>query len=149
MAKRAWDVMHADISDYHALTAPRPLIVETGKIDGTYSRVRNQFFCDNYAPFAGDKTVARRARVAYDGNDRKKFIHYLHYHGHTYHVGDVFGPGQTAPSGYEPYIREPIDKEPTPVAPLNWQIDASYKKVVALLYTSISQLFYVCNEFFA
>ena len=91
--------------------------------------------------------MARRARVAYDGNDRKKFIHYLHYHGHTYHVGDVFGPGQTAPSGYEPYIREPIDKEPTPVAPLNWQIDAR-TKVVALLYTSIS-LFYVCNEFFA
>jgi len=46
------------ISDYHALIAPRPLIVQTGKTDNIYSKVQSQFFSDHFAYFAGDKTTA-------------------------------------------------------------------------------------------
>jgi len=77
-----WD--HADIheyldaSDWEALTAPRPLVVETGAVDGTFSP-RNP-------PFSADKQVTRRARAAY-GPDAGKLIHYLHYDVHHFHAG--------------------------------------------------------------
>jgi hypothetical protein len=78
----SWD--HADIheyldvSDWEALIAPRPLLVETGQVDHTFSP-RNP-------PFSADKQVTRRARAAY-GPDAKKVVHYLHYDQHHFHVG--------------------------------------------------------------
>src|SRR5262249_35266528 len=68
---------YVDISDYFALTAPRPLIIQTGKQDQTFSRFK--------APFAADRQVVHRARAAY-GNG--PLFHYLHYDRHHYHVGD-------------------------------------------------------------
>jgi hypothetical protein len=119
---------YLDTSDYHALIAPRPLIVQTGKKDHIYSLVNNTFFSDHDAPFAGDKTVARRSRVAY-GDDVNRFIHYLHYHGHTYHIGDM------APSiseanylqDYEQFVRESSVNDAGPDWPqkLTWQTDPS------------------------
>jgi dienelactone hydrolase len=86
-----WD--HADIhefldvSDWEALTAPRPLVVETGKIDPTFS--------PSNPPYSADKQVTRRARAAY-GPDAPKLIHYLHYDVHHFHVGALnpTNPGQ-------------------------------------------------------
>jgi dienelactone hydrolase len=77
-----WD--HADIheyldaSDWEALTAPRPLLVETGKVDPTFS--------PGHPPYAADKQVTRRGRAAY-GPDAARLIHYLHYDVHHFHVG--------------------------------------------------------------
>ena len=50
---------YVDTSDFYALTAPRPLIVETGKVDFTFSQFPQ--------PFASDKQVLRRSRIAYGG----------------------------------------------------------------------------------
>ena len=69
---------YLDVSDWEALTAPRPLVVETGEADGTFSA--------RHPPFAGDKQLTRRARAAY-GADAAKLIHYLHYDAHHPHVG--------------------------------------------------------------
>jgi len=99
---------YVDLSDYHALTAPRPLLMATGKGDDTYSQV---------APvFAAGKQVARRTRAAY-GSDVSKFIHYLHYDAHYYHVGDV---NPTQPGG-ERFIRVPTVTAPTTPYSTAWQ----------------------------
>ena len=80
-----WQWQHADvgeylsISDLHALVAPRPLVVETGKIDETFS-----YFV---IPFAADKQVAERSRGLPE--DAHRFVHYLHYDQHHFHVGDL------------------------------------------------------------
>ena len=89
-------------SDVLALIAPRPVIVETGAADTVFSNF--------LPPFAGDKQVIRRARVA--GNP---LLHFLHPLTHEYRTGEVryttvlepLGPGdltwqtngQTATSG--------------------------------------------------
>lgn len=54
---------YLDTSDFHALIAPRPLIIQTGREDHVWSLVRPFF--------SADKVVARRSRVAY-GKDTKK-----------------------------------------------------------------------------
>jgi dienelactone hydrolase len=125
-----WKWMHADMreyidtSDLHALIAPRPLIVETGRQDTTYSTIST--------PFASDKQVARRSRLAY-GSDASKFVHYLHYDHHNYHVGDIdtvdeafhqaklppIFDHQDAPRG----IHTPLITEPHIPFSLSWQTD--------------------------
>jgi len=113
---RCWRWIYANIreyidtSDLHALIAPRTLIVETGKQDQTYS--------DLSTPFAADKQVARRSRMAY-GSEVKKFVHYLHYEKHEYHVGDVDPQNPNAERG----VHIPTITEPQAPFSLTWQID--------------------------
>ena len=130
-----WRWMHADMreyidtSDLHALIAPRLLIVQTGRKDVTFS---------NFSPpFASDKQVARRSRVAY-GSECKQFVHYLHYGHHFYHVGDFDPSNPHAERGI--HIPTIIDPEQTP--PENcpdktfsptWQADPTWQKNEATL----------------
>jgi hypothetical protein len=102
---------YVDISDYYALTAPRPLIIETGKRDYTFSRFSS--------PFAADKQVARRSRTAY-GDEAYNFVHYLHYDEHHFHVGDV-NPTRATESG----VRVPDVIEPEAPWSLTWQTSGS------------------------
>jgi dienelactone hydrolase len=133
---------YIDISDYHALIAPRPLIVQTGKKDDIYSKVNDTFFFARLTRFAGDKTVARRSRIAY-GNDRDKFIHYLHYDGHRYHFGDVPSPDSESDylQDYEPYVLESRVNEPGPRPPesLTWQTDPSTTNIDRTLFDYIRE----------
>jgi hypothetical protein len=62
---------YVDVSDFYALTAPRPLLIQTGKADHIFSAFR--------PPFAADKQVVRRARVAYGAGP---LVHYLHDDAH-------------------------------------------------------------------
>ncbi len=112
-----WQWLHAetreyvDTSDFYALTAPRPLIIQTGKVDGTYSRLAQ--------PFASEKEVARRARVAY-GGETANFLQYLHYDEHHYHVGDVNKTNSTR----ERDVRIPELIAPTEPWQITWQTDS-------------------------
>ena len=110
-----WRWMHADLRDYidtsdlHALIAPRPLIVQTGKQDHTFSSFS--------PPFASDKQVARRSRAAYV-SEPEMFVHYLHFDGHNYHVGDP-GPGNSHAGVHVPTMIEPGSP-----FDLSWQTNA-------------------------
>jgi dienelactone hydrolase len=134
---------YIDISDYHALIAPRPLIVQTGKKDDIYSKVNNIFFSDHHARFAGDKTVARRSRKAY-GDEEDKFIHYLHYDGHRYHFGDIPSPNSDHDylQDYEQYVCKSSVNEPGQNWPekLTWQTDPSTINTNRTLFQTISTL---------
>jgi hypothetical protein len=101
---------YIDVSDLQSLVAPRPLIVESGKIDFIFS--------GRPEPFATDKEVLRRTRAAYaDTPDR--LLHYLHYDGHHYHVGDI-EPGKGALG-----ICVPLEDEPQENPSEDWEDDAS------------------------
>ncbi len=110
-----WRWLHADLreyvdaSDFYALTAPRPLVIETGKVDFTFSRFA--------APFAADKQILRRARLAY-GSEIGNVEHYLHYDQHRYHVGDV-NPTHTS----ETNVCIPEVVEPTAPWSYAWESD--------------------------
>ena len=110
-----WRWLHADIAEYIdtsdllALIAPRPLIIETGKADTTYSRFT--------APFAADKQVVRRARVAY-GGETGNLVHYLHYDQHHFHGGDL-----NPTHGSETGVHIPQVIEPTGPWSSGWQTD--------------------------
>jgi dienelactone hydrolase len=119
-----WNWAFADIREYldaadlFALVAPRPLIIQSGKLDEVYSgyttlpeaeAVRilreegySKRYVDSLRLFAADKEVARRVRAAY-AEAPANFVHNLHYDGHLYHFGDLFaqaGAGVTiVPSG--------------------------------------------------
>jgi len=95
-----WNWSFADIREYidqadlFALTAPRPLIVETGKEDVTFSNfpLNDILFpplLPASAPFASDKQVMRRARAAY--NTSLPLFHYMHLIGHEYRTGVTSG----------------------------------------------------------
>jgi hypothetical protein len=111
-----WRWQHADIreyvdvSDLHALIAPRTLVVETGRNDFTYS--------DFPEPFASDKQVARRSRSAF-ADAPGNFVHYLHYDEHHYHFGDV-NPSWNSDLG----LRVPTDLQPTASDETTWEIDS-------------------------
>lgn len=110
-----WQWLHADIreyvdtADFYALTAPRPLIIETGKVDPTFSQFS--------PPFAADKQVLRRTRVAY-GGEIGNVAHYLHYDQHHYHVGDV-NPAHAS----EANLRVPELIEPGAPWSFEWESD--------------------------
>ena len=72
---------YLDTSDLHALVSPRTLVVETGVLDRTFS--------DLLPPFAADKQVMRRSRVAW-ADTSSRVIHFLHTGLHVYRVGDPF-----------------------------------------------------------
>ncbi len=81
---------YLDVSDWEALTAPRPLLVETGQIDFVFST--------RTPPFSADKQLTRRTRAAY-GPDAAKLIHYLHYDIHHFHVGAANPTNPGRPQG--------------------------------------------------
>lgn len=119
-----WRWQHADlltytsVSDWHALSAPRPLIVQTSQTDATYSSFQ--------PPFAADKQVLRRSRATY-GREAEQLIHYLHTARtgetvHQYRVGDRLSTlPEEAPAG----ITLPVHNAPSPDAPwsVRWQSD--------------------------
>lgn len=120
---------YVDISDYHALVAPRPLIVQTGKLDDIYSK---------FTPlFAGDKAVARRSRIAYERTDVDKFIHYLHYDGHAYHVGETSSDDTMF---YENNVRVPSIIKPQKPGSLGWQTDPRTVNTGKTLFDYIKRL---------
>jgi hypothetical protein len=105
-----WQWAHGDVteyidwSDYHALIAPRRLMVQTGTMDWTFSSFAT--------PFSSDKQVFRRARAAY-GNSRN-LLHDLHTGGHLY---DVFSLSISAVF------------EPENVTDVGWQTDATTRQL--------------------
>jgi len=126
-----WRWMNADIreyidaSDLFALIAPRPLIVETGQADSTYSKFPE--------PFASDMEVLRRTRVAY-GGEVGNVIHYMHYDQHRFHVGDV-NPTQPTEWG----IRVPETIAPTAPNSIDWQVDPRRYATHATLFDAIDE----------
>jgi len=114
-----WEWINADLleyidaSDFLALIAPRPLIVETGRDDHTYSGFQ--------PPFAGDKQAARRTRAAY-GSEKSRFIHYLHTRGHQYNVG---GHDRCHDSKSQIGVQIPVVVAPLVLADWTWQTDAT------------------------
>ena len=114
---------YVDASDFFALTAPRPLIVETGFEDPTYSRFPE--------PFASDMEVLRRTRVAY-GGEVGNVIHYLHYDQHRFHVGDI-NPTQPTEWG----IRVPESIAPSAPDSIEWQVNPRRAETRATLFDAI------------
>jgi dienelactone hydrolase len=117
---------YVDISDFFALTAPRPLVIETGRRDTTFSSFS--------APFASDKQVARRTRVAY-GGEIDNFVHYLHDSQHAFRVGDV-GAVQR-----ERFVRVPNLTGPVTPHDFNWQLDGGTSVRAPSLYDLINSFF--------
>ena len=114
-----WQWMHGDanefidMSDYLALTAPRQVILESGKWDYTYS--------SHALPYAVEKENAWRARIAY-GSDVSNFVHYLHSGRHQYRVGDS---SDDSPS--PDYIQVPEVIAPPNVLrrSFDWEVDGA------------------------
>lgn len=103
---------YLDVSDWEALTAPRPLLVETGKIDPTFSQ--------RTPPYSADKQLTRRARAAY-GPDASNLIHYLHYDVHHFHVGALNPTNPGRPQG----ILAASVTDPIGPGDQTWQTDGS------------------------
>jgi dienelactone hydrolase len=122
-----WQWQHASVreylgvSDLHALIAPRPLVVETGRTDNLFSSLS--------VPFASDKQVLRRSRVAYDA-DAAALVHYLHYDVHHYHVGDV-DPTSLVEQG----VRVPVQTAPDPTTPIDWQTSGDTTVAMPTLFS--------------
>lgn len=99
------------VSDLHALVAPRPIVVETGMVDDTFSAF--------WPPFVDAKEVVRRSRAAFV-DAPARFAMYLHPDGHAYRFGDLPLDG-SAPL----YVTVPaVDAPPTP-DDLSWAADGS------------------------
>ena len=121
-----WRWVHADIreyidvSDYFALTAPRPLMIQAGRKDDIFSPRK--------PPWSADKQVARRALAAF-GDEASRFAFYLHYDVHHYHVGDVNPVAQTE-RGVQAF------EHLTPSEPwsLDWQTDGSTRAIQPTLF---------------
>ncbi len=114
---------YVDVSDFYALTAPRPLLIQTGKRDDTFSAFRS--------PFAADKQVVRRARAAYGAGP---LVHYLHYDAHHWHAGDV-NPTRATERG----VRSPALGEPARPGLLDWQLDARTASTAATLFDWVAK----------
>ena len=117
---------YIDSSDLQALIAPRPLVVETGRVDAIFSAF--------YAPFAADKQVARRARLAY-ADHPEHYLHYLHYDIHHYHVGDL-DPEREIEEG----LREPVVTAPTTPWSTDWQTDPATRQVGSNLFAFLGEM---------
>lgn len=117
---------YLDVSDYEALIAPRPLLIQTGIADMIFSSLST--------PFASDKQLLRRARAAY-GSDAAKLIHYLHGGTHQFQVGDI-NPSTSMSAG----IRVPTMIEPQNVSDISWQTDANTYERSPTLYHLMNEL---------
>lgn len=111
---------YIDASDLQALIAPRPLLVETGRADTIFSSFS--------APFAADKQVARRARVAW-ADHPERYLHYLHYDIHHFHAGDI-DPRRTIEQG----LRAPVAIAPETAWSTAWQTDEATAAVGATMF---------------
>ena len=123
------NIEYIDTSDYQALVAPRPLVVETGKGDHVWSIT--------YPYYAADKAVARRSRVAYREEAKDKFVHYLHHGEHEYHIGDR---NISAPANSESNLRTPTLTEPESYGSLTWQTDGKTRQLQGTIFDFISKL---------
>jgi pimeloyl-ACP methyl ester carboxylesterase len=116
---------YVDTSDYHALIAPRPLIVETGNIDTTYTSpgsIMRPYY------FSGDKTVTRRSRMAFqDSVKDQRFIHFMFSGGHEFHFGDLYPISGARPSLFNnpQYMYVPSSTDPTYPNDIEWQINSN------------------------
>ncbi|MFO0650513.1 MAG: acetylxylan esterase [Polyangiales bacterium] len=117
---------YIDVSDYHALVAPRALVVETGRRDTTFSILRE--------PFASDKQVLRRSRAAF-ADAPSRVLHYLHYDAHNFHVGSL---GATTPA--ELGVRVPLAIEPEAPWSMAWQGDEVTREVSPTLFDTLDTL---------
>jgi dienelactone hydrolase len=142
-----WRWLHADIreyvstSDLQALIAPRPLVVEAGAKDTTFSSFQ--------PPFASDKQVERRTRAAY-GPDVASFLHYLHDDGHRFRVGgpdalasgvpkaEVVFPAKDA-GPLQHSVRSPVLFEPESPWSLRWQTDSQTRIAAPTVFDWIDQ----------
>jgi poly(3-hydroxybutyrate) depolymerase len=117
-----WQWQHADVreyvdsSDLFALIAPRPLVVETGILDSTFSSFS--------APFASDKQVMRRAGAAGSAT------HFLHGGTHELRIGDA--PAQRG-------ISVPQAKRPVQRFSEDWQIDSTTTLLPETVFDLISR----------
>jgi dienelactone hydrolase len=118
---------YLDVSDYEALTAPRPLVVETGLADYTFSSMN--------PPWASDKQVLSRARDAY-GPDGAKLIHYLHYDVHHWHAGDINPTNPGRPRG----VFASAVTEPVAPGDFSWQTNNVTTKRSPTLYGLMDEL---------
>lgn len=119
---------YLDVSDWEALTAPRPLIVHTGQADQTFS--------PRQPPYSADKQVTRRARAAY-GTNAPSVVHYLHYNGHQYHVGAQTHQQMQAPQNL--HILEVAVTDPAAPGDQTWQTDGSTNVRSPSLYDLINE----------
>lgn len=119
---------YLDASDWLALIAPRPLVVQTGKTDPAFS--------GRTPPFSADRQVTRRARAAY-GPDASKLIHYLHHEEHHLHVGDA---NPTDPAYPRNVLGVAVIDAVTP-GDLAWQTDGSTTVRSRSLYELMDLLF--------
>ena len=103
---------YVDVSDWEALTSPRPLLVETGEVDFTFSPSK--------PPYAADKQLTRRARAAY-GPNAQNLIHYLHYDVHHFHVGALNPTNPGRPQG----ILAATTTDPIGPGDQTWQTDGN------------------------
>ena len=117
---------YVDTSDYHALVAPRALVVETGRLDNTFSIYPE--------PFASDKQVLRRSRAAF-ADAPERVLHYLHYDAHNFHVGGV-GSAAVLERG----VRVPLAIAPVTRWSLDWQDDAMTRVVSPTLFDTLGAL---------
>lgn len=126
-----WRWAHADIreyfdqSDFHALIAPRPLIIEIGKRDTGYTVLA--------APFVGAKQVARRTYAAY-GADVGNFVHYLHADFHCFHIGEAPLDPANPPAYYQAGVQVPTIFEPQAPWSLDWQTDGTTAPIQSSLF---------------
>lgn len=109
---------YIDTSDFHALMAPRKVLFQTGSHDYTFSHMT--------PPFATDKQIARRARIAFDA-ESARYIHYLQihrdgFHDHTTRYGDIFTRN---PKEARLTITTPTYTVPTALGSTAWQTDPS------------------------
>ncbi len=111
-----WNWHYADIREYvdsselFALTAPRALMIETGKLDSLYHCWRSNF--------TGDKQIARRVRTAFF-DAPNNFVHYLHSDAHLFRAG---GSHATMP---ERHVRVPLTVAPRQPGDQQWQTDGA------------------------
>jgi hypothetical protein len=118
---------YLDASDYEALTAPRPLVVETGLSDPTFSAMT--------PPWAADKQVLSRAHAAY-GTDGAKLTHYLHYDAHHWHAGDFNPTNPGRPRG----VFASAVTEPTALGDSSWQTSNATTTRSPTLYALMNEL---------
>lgn len=120
---------YIDMSDFFSLIAPRPLVIETGIKDNVFSTLRT--------PFASDKQIAYRTRMAYACN-KSAFLHFLHEGPHVYRVGDT---NAAFPNIGLRGISLPIATAPEGPEDILWQQDASAYHLESSLFDWMANSF--------
>ena len=103
---------YVDVSDWEALTAPRPLLVETGEVDSRFRRA------SRHTP---PTSSSRGERSAAYGPNAPNLIHYLHYDVHHFHVGVLNPTNPDRPQG----ILAATTTDPIGPGDQTWQTDGN------------------------